>query len=722
MSETFTWNKGDGGSFEVASNWVDATSGQDPSPRAPGIGDTANISTAGVITGYGSVNALNVSSPTTLTLATLDVSASTVTFVGNLALTRNSDLTATNSLAITDTTNMRSGASIHVTSGSLDVGSVTSISPSILKLSGPSTLVDVATSSGFGINIGSSSASPSAMIDVANGATLNSHSATSPSGPSLMTIGIAGGGGGLDVSGTGSEASASSIYLGNGGLGTVRITDGGLIRADYVAVGTTGYGLITRAGTGSVIVDGPSSSMKISGSLDIGGELDTEQLPDKGSVTIQNGAELAVDPTSSTSRPGAVIGDEAYGSGSLTVNGPGSTAAISNGLVVGYYGSGNLSILNGGVITLIGSSASDGLTAGDLQAVNGRTPVYSTGTISVFGYGSILSLVHAPLVVGDDGNANMTIANAGVVKSGTGSAIGDGVGGTGSVLVSGFGSQWINTGSILVGNGEKGSLTVSAGGTVSIKSTAKVGTLQVGANSGNGVVTVTGNQSSLSTGSLLLGASGTATLSVANFGHVAVRSLQIGSTLGSGSLNIGAVGAAVSDTGRAEVASGSVTLAGGDLSIGKTLQLDLGAVMSGTGSVEAFATINRGTIEAKSGPLKFMSSVGGQGTLQIDNGATLTLSSMISAGQSLVFAGGKGALDLSDPSAFAAHISSFAAGSVIDLEGVTAKALSFSGHHLTVQETNGTSLNLTFIGTYTSANFVAQADGHGGTLINYHPN
>jgi hypothetical protein len=72
------------------------------------------------------------------------------------------------------------------------------------------------------------------------------------------------------------------------------------------------------------------------------------------------------------------------------------------------------------------------------------------------------------------------------------------------------------------------------------------------------------------------------------------------------------------------------------------------------------------------------------------------------------------------PTEFGAHIVDFVKGDVIDLVGIATKSLSFSGHTLTVHETNGSSLGLTFGGTYSSGSFAAPgSDGHGGTLITH---
>jgi outer membrane autotransporter protein len=120
--------------------------------------------------------------------------------------------------------------------------------------------------------------------------------------------------------------------------------------------------------------------------------------------------------------------------------------------------------------------------------------------------------------------------------------------------------------------GVSGSITVSAGGTVTAATIANH--TYLGRASGEvGAVTITGTGSSWTTpADFNVGFSGTGTLAVSDGGMLSVRSLSIGSISGFGSATLSGATSSISTTATASVSRGSLTL-----SDGATLNVNSGA-------------------------------------------------------------------------------------------------------------------------------------------------
>ena len=104
---------------------------------------------------------------------------------------------------------------------------------------------------------------------------------------------------------------------------------------------------------------------------------------------------------------------------------------------------------------------------------------------------------------------------------------------------------------------------------------------------------------------------------------------------------------------------------------------------------------------------------------QIDGGS-LKLSGTFA--EAVAFNGG-GTLDLTKPAKFTGAIKNFASGAFIDLANITtgsAASLTYDKATHTLTVSDGThSDKLTFTGSYKQGNFVATADGSGGTTIGW---
>lgn len=154
----------------------------------------------------------------------------------------------------------------------------------------------------------------------------------SVSNGSLLRIGaIADGTGSVLVDGVNARLLVDEqIYVGYLGDGTITVSDGGLVTNTET---TIGYGVNT---TGTALVSGVDSSWQSSADFIVGHF-------GSGSLTIEGGGSV------SNGDQGA-LGVEAGSVGTVVVTGDGSVWTTGNGLIVGYEGEGDLSILDGGTV------------------------------------------------------------------------------------------------------------------------------------------------------------------------------------------------------------------------------------------------------------------------------------------------------------------------------------------------------------------------------------
>ena len=265
-----------------------------------------------------------------------------------------------------------------------------------------------------------------------------------------------------------------------------------------------------------------------------GGSIATSQRatvggPNHGSLNVLLGSNV----TTGELR----IADNLTDSGAVNVDGPGSTLTVGGVTAyVGFNGFGQLGISGGGAVF-----ASDEVTM-----ANGNDAV---GVISISGSGggspSTLS-VGGTLRVGDDGNGTVNVTDGGSLITSAGGDfpvfIGNETGGTGSVIVSGAGSQWTHEAStreIVVGNSgpfqqAAGRVDVLAGGSVTTHD------LTIGSGK-DGFATVGGDGSTIDlSGFLIVGRSGTGTLDIRSGGSLtATEGVDLGqNTNGDGRLRL----------------------------------------------------------------------------------------------------------------------------------------------------------------------------------------
>ena len=211
------------------------------------------------------------------------------------------------------------------------------------------------------------------------------------------------------VDGAGSSWSNSGeLYVGRTGIGNLRITGEGTVSS------TIGYVGSRANGNGAVTVDGVGSQWINSGDLLVGDA-------GTGELNITTGGIVP------NSQSNGYLGFQSTGSGTVTVDGVGSTwnSAVT---YIGHSGSGQLNVTNGGTVSSI-------------QDWVGYQPG-SSGGVKVDGTGSHWTNNTDIVVIGNQGTGSLSITDGGMVSTGFDSHLGFQTNGDGTVTVDGAGSTW----------------------------------------------------------------------------------------------------------------------------------------------------------------------------------------------------------------------------------------------------------------------------------------
>jgi T5SS/PEP-CTERM-associated repeat protein/autotransporter-associated beta strand protein len=310
----------------------------------------------------------------------------------------------------------------------------------------------------------------------------------------------------------------------------------------------------------------------------------------------------------------------------VTVTGSDSSWINSGDLYVGYAGQSNrLVISEGGFVSNV-NGFDDGVD-----------PTDAYNSVLVTGVGSRW-VNSGNLTFGLAGHDNsLVISNRGTVSVGSNSIFGDrATASNNSVLVTGVGSLLTNSGNLYVGHeGSGNSLVISNEGRVAVVSNSYIGFTT---NSSNNSVLVTGSNSLWSNGgTLTIGERGSGTLTIANSGSVAASSITIAASSNSlGTLNIGSYGGSDSagTIGETTITFGSGS---GSINFNQTNLFTLTSSLSGYGMVNQLGsgtTMLAGTngaftgnFNVVEGSLGFISSDSfGSGTLTLDNGGSMIYS------------------------------------------------------------------------------------------------
>jgi T5SS/PEP-CTERM-associated repeat protein len=277
----------------------------------------------------------------------------------------------------------------------------------------------------------------------------------------------------------------------------------------------------------------------------ITGELfvDDQQYIDPITGLIGNSFVSVTAGSRISSESGRILGGSSFFSpgGRVTLQDAGSRWTTSGNLTLEGGTFGGLTVRDEASVNVGGSLMADGairLEGGSLSSALSQiaSESGSSGAVTLTGTGSAWT-VNDALRVGYRGTGTLTIQNGGRVVEASESAIGWFGTSTGTVTVTGAGSRWTTSGNLLVGRSGTGTLTVEAGGRVS-NVEGRIGVF----GSSSSMVTITGADSSwTNTGDLVVGSSGLGTLTIEAGGSVQGSSGWIGS-IDTGSVTVTGAG------------------------------------------------------------------------------------------------------------------------------------------------------------------------------------
>lgn len=283
--------------------------------------------------------------------------------------------------------------------------------------------------------------------------------------------------GSVTVDGKGSTLTGSDIVVGNGGTGTLIVSNGGTAVAtkwtSIIAQSASSVGTATVTGAGSLWSNASNLFVAQNGA---------------GSLTVSNGGAVSV-------AGNTVLGYQPGSVGTATVTGANSTWTSSSDMDVGRAGSGALTIANGGVVSVAGA-VTLATMAGSVGTLNigsaAGSAAVAPGTLSAatvaFGLGDgTINFNHT----GTGYAFGTAISGAGTINQIAGATIltADSSAFTGATNVSG-GRFAVNgslansivtvSGGILGGTGTVGGIVANSGGIVGPGNS--IGTLNVNGN------------------------------------------------------------------------------------------------------------------------------------------------------------------------------------------------------------------------------------------------
>lgn len=419
-------------------------------------------------------------------------------------------------------------------------------------------------------------------------------------------------------------AGTALIGLGASQPGTVNVTGGAMnvtgSSADYeLVVGNDGSGSVLRVQAGAQLnVNGASGNAVLGKSA---GVLGTVNITGTGSIwnntSDDDMAPLAIGGfgtgTLNITSGGQVndfaafIAKEAGSTGSVSVDGAGSTWTNRGTLLVGDGGLGSLTISNGGHVN-------------DDSSVVGSTPG-ATGTVTVTGAGAKWTQAHDLRLGSNFTSNNMTAAGAlhisagGKVVTGGNGIVGSS--GSGTATIDGNGSEWDIAGQMSVDASRN--VTITAGAVVKNLTAKVAGTISVDEAGANWAVD---DYVSVTTG-VVLGPSTPGIVNVGDGAHASNRVAFIGRN---GQVFVDGAGSQWVTTDQMYVGfdgGGQFNATGGALVTSGELQLGVAVGVTGTVSVDASTWTNSGNVVV---------GVAGTGTLTVSNGGTMSVGGNVSVG------------------------------------------------------------------------------------------
>jgi T5SS/PEP-CTERM-associated repeat protein len=440
----------------------------------------------------------------------------------------------------------------------------------------------------------------------------------------------------------GGNVSESESYIGQniGSNGTVTVSGAGTYgSSEYLYVGESGTGTlsITNGGQEASSYGFIGNNAGSDGNVTVAGSGSAwVNLTANLSIGYSGTGNVLISDGGTITNSGGVLGYNAGSSGSVTVTGSGSTWTNSGSLYAGYSGTGALLVTEGGAVSNLGGYL-------------GYDP-NSVGSVTVSGSGSVWTALGGALI-GYSGTGTLLVTDGGAISTlSSYSYIGYNTGSFGEATLCGNGTTWVN-GSIYIGDGGSGCLSINSGASMS-----DIGGYIANNAGSNGNVTVSGTGSIWTNSGLLIGVSGSGTLLVTGGGDVSNTGVSyVGySTGGTGEVTVSGSGSAwnsttlyvgMSSTGSLLVtaegeasdstcviavnsnSNGSVTISGAG-SIWENGEIDVAELGVGT-----LLVTNGGAVAVSSGGSDIASEPGSDGTVTITgSGSTWTNASPLYIG------------------------------------------------------------------------------------------
>ena len=637
----YTWRVTNG-AFGTGGNWtLNGAAAANP----PGTADTAEFaaSAGGTVTGAGSVMQLDVdpgasapwlfeaslaagaayiASPTEFLGSPVTLSGIASTTAGNLPYTGNINAPVT-----------LDGSTLIATGGALNVGA----SNSPLSTSGASlTLTSGSTASALTLVIGDGT---TGAVTVNGGSLVTQATTANPTGGYLVlgqqaTVGstTTAGNGTLSISGGAAVTIGGHLSVGEdaGSVGALDLGSGHLtLGGAYSEIGNL------AGSTGAVTVTSGGTFALASGQLAVGNRAGAD-----GTLSISAGGQFVSTEAAQTADYILEIGasapsaGEPAADGAVTLTGSGALLSMgSNGIAVGYYGSGTLTVQSGATVETESSNSND------IAALS--VARFGSAIVDVTGSGSLLHAIGSiydgraagasgVIDVTSGGMITQTLDATGVGGIGIGTADTT----SGQIASGGSGTLNVNTsgmvnleGNLTVGaNATSGTVVLNTGGVVEATGFIQVGTGSAFAG-GNGSITIGGGAKLITTGPH---SSGNASIAIANelstTGEITVSGG--GSVLNAGGdrISVGSRG-----NGMLLVENGATATAGSTLypDQGSEAGFSVGAYATGSGGATVSGTGSTLSVDGAITLAGALTSAGGTGSLSASAGGVITATGVV---------------------------------------------------------------------------------------------
>ena len=432
------------------------------------------------------------------------------------------------------------------------------------------------------------------------------------------------------------------LNIGDAGVGTLLAENGGTVQLN----GKIGVGVgVDQGGTGMVVVNDALLELGSSTSGLGVGEAGT------GTLTVENNSTIQLNGTS-----GFSVGLSIGGVGLATISHSFiNLGSSTSGLGVGEAGTGTLAVENNSTIQLNGTSGFGvGVSIGSVGLATISDSFINLGTAT------------AGLSAGDGGDGTLIVENNSTIQlnNTSGFGIGDSIGAVGQAIVS---DSLINLGTatngVGVGEAGDGTLTIDSNGTVELNGTTGIG---IGQSSTNAAGLIVVNQGALieagpnttgmgigeiGSGTLMIEAGGTVELE----GTTTAANIRVGTnTTGTGLITVAGAGALLDlDTPQTGMNIGEAGAGTLQIETGGTVEIEDSSTTGGLGIATASTGTGLITVSGSNALLDLQmpqaTGVGvgqaGNGTLEIQSGATMVLNDPVSGGIGVgVTAGSSGTL------------------------------------------------------------------------------